>query len=109
MAEYPLSDNLRQRIILGAIEVMKSSDENSPNSQVEHEFEIDGRSIVASLKITEIPKEKLYRNHDWLYNEYVNEGKTLKEIASMFNITPMSIHQWLVKLGIPSRPRGRRQ
>jgi len=109
MAEYPLSDNLRQRIILGAIEVMKSSDENSPNSQVEHEFEIDGRTVVASIKITEIPKEKLYRNHDWLYNEYVNEGKTLKEIASMFNITPMSIHQWLVKLGIPSRPRGRRQ
>jgi len=109
MAEYPLSDNLRQRIILGAIEAMSKSDENSPNSQVEHEFEIDGRTVVASIKITEIPKEKLYRNHDWLYNEYVNEGKTLKEIASMFNITPMSIHQWLVKLGIPSRPRGRRQ
>jgi transposase-like protein len=44
-----------------------------------------------------------------LYNEYVTKGKTLKEIASIFNITPMSIHQWLVKLGIPARPRGRRQ
>ncbi len=101
--------NLKTQLVVGAIEAMNLSDENSPNSQAEHEFEIDGRTIVASIKITEIPKEKLYRNRDWLYNEYVNEGKTLKEIASMFNITPMSIHQWLVKLGIPSRPRGRRQ
>jgi len=107
MNEYPLSDNLRQRIILGAIEVMKSNDENSPTSQVEHEFEIDGRVMVASIKITETPKVKLYRNRDWLYEEYAVKCRTMQDIADQFNITPMSIHQWLKKLEIDTRPRGR--
>ena len=107
MDEYPLSDNLRQRIILGAIEVMKSNDENSPNSQVEHEFEIDGRVMIASIKITETPTEKLYRNRDWLVQEYAVNCRTMQDIADQFNITPMSIHQWLKKLSIPTRSRGR--
>lgn len=81
----------------------------SANCETEFQFDYAGRTIVASVKITEIPKDKLYRDRDWLYNEYVTKGKTLKEIASIFNITPMSIHQWLVKLDIPARPRGRRQ
>lgn len=107
MNEYPLSDNLRQRLILGVIEVMESNDENSPNSQVEHGFEVDGRTIVASIKISEVPKVKAYRNRDWLYEEYTTKGRTMQDIADQFNITPMSIHQWLKKLDIDTRPRGR--
>ena len=109
MAEYPLTDALKQNLILNTIRMMDADENANPNCETEFQFDYGGRTIAASVKITEIPKEKLYRNHDWLYNEYINEGKTLKEIASMFNITPMSIYQWLVKLGIPSRPRGRRQ
>tara|TARA_R110001592_G_scaffold134755_3_gene350636 strand:- start:50 stop:385 length:336 start_codon:yes stop_codon:yes gene_type:complete len=107
MKEYPLSDNLRQRLVLGAIEVMKTSEENSPNSQVEHEFQIDGRTMIASIKIAEVPKVKAYRSRDWLYEEYTTKGRTMQDIADQFSITPMSIHQWLKKLGIETRPRGR--
>jgi len=107
MAEYPISEKLRQTIILGTIEVMNLSDENSPNSQVEHEFEIDGRTVIASIKITEVPKEKLYRDSSWLRNEYLVKGRTIASIANQFSITPMSIHQWLRKHGIETRPRGR--
>jgi len=89
--------------------MMDVDEDVSPNCETEFQFDYGGRTIVASVKITEIPKDKLYRDRDWLYNEYVTKGKTLKEIASIFNITPMSIHQWLVKLNIPARPRGRRQ
>jgi hypothetical protein len=109
MEEYPLTESLKENLILNTIRMMDVDEDASPNCETEFQFDYGGRTIVASVKITEIPKDKLYRDRDWLYNEYVTKGKTLKEIASIFNITPMSIHQWLVKLGIPARPRGRRQ
>jgi len=49
-----------------------------------------------------------YRDREWLANIYHTENKTLKEIADLCGVSPMTINQWLVKHGIPSRSRGRR-
>jgi len=49
-----------------------------------------------------------YRDREWLSNIYHTQNKTLKEIAELCGVSPMTINQWLVKHGIPSRSRGRR-
>lgn len=66
-------------------------------------------TLVAEVRYWVKPTEKAYRNKEWLEEEYIVKGRTMKDIADQFGVTPMSIHQWLGKHGIPSRSRGRRQ
>jgi len=50
--------------------------------------------------------EKMYRDENWLREQYVNRGRTMVDIANEFGITAMSIQNWLDKYNIPTRPRG---
>jgi len=43
---------------------------------------------------------KLYRDKDWLYNQYVIKQRTLKDIGDELGVRPSTIHVWRVKLGI---------
>ena len=52
---------------------------------------------------------KPYRQESWLRKEYINKGQTLQQIGNRCGVSPMTINQWIVKHGIESRPRGRRQ
>ena len=62
--------------------------------------------LVISAHIVE--SKKLYRDEAWLRNAYLGEGKTMAELGSMFNVSPMTICTWLDKFGIETRSRGRR-
>lgn len=55
------------------------------------------------------PSKKMYHDYEWLYSEYVTKGRTMSDISNQFGITPMSIQQWLNKLDIPTRSRGRKK
>jgi hypothetical protein len=68
----------------------------------------DGDILVVEIKHFIKPAKPLYHRKDWLEEEYIAKNRTMAEIANQFGITPMSIHQWLGKHGIPTRPRGRR-
>ena len=50
--------------------------------------------------------EKMYRDENWLREQYVENGRTMVDIANEFGITAMSIQNWLDKYSIPTRPRG---
>ena len=52
---------------------------------------------------------KEYKNKEWLSEHYHVKNMTQQEIADLFGVTVMTINQWLRKLNIPTRPRGRRQ
>jgi len=73
-----------------------------------HELESGDNVIVVEIKHFIKPAKPLYHRKDWLEEEYIGKNRTMAEIAGQFGITPMSIHQWLGKHGIPTRPRGRR-
>jgi len=60
------------------------------------------------LTTGEADTSKPYRNHSWLNENYWGKGLTLKQIGDLCGVSPMTINQWLRKLDIPSRPRGRR-
>ena len=49
---------------------------------------------------------KLYQNKEWLYDRYVNEKKSIKQIAEICKIMPSTIRGWLKKLDIPYRSQG---
>ncbi len=51
-------------------------------------------------------EERKYRQRDWLHREYILNGRTLTDIGNECGVTPMTIHMWLDRLGLPTRPRG---
>lgn len=73
-----------------------------------HEMDGDENVMVVEIKYFIKPAKPLYHRKDWLEEEYIGKNRTMAEIAQQFGITPMSIHQWLTKHNIPTRPRGRR-
>lgn len=68
----------------------------------------NGDSYTLEISVAKIPNKPLYQERTWLTKEYVDKQRTMQEIADQFGVTPMSIHGWVRKFDIPSRPRGRR-
>jgi len=46
---------------------------------------------------------KLYKDKDWLYDQYWNKKKTLKEIGKICNVGRSCIHSWMKRFNIPRR------
>lgn len=67
-----------------------------------------GDNYTLEINVAKIPNKPLYQDRTWLTKEYVDKQRTMQEIADQFGVTPMSIHGWIRKFDIPSRPRGRR-
>ena len=68
----------------------------------------DNTSVLLVVKACIITPEKLYRDAEWLSNAYTVQNKTMAELGTMFNVSPMTICTWLDKFGIDTRSRGRR-
>lgn len=49
---------------------------------------------------------ELYKNKDWLYNEYITKKRTANDIAKDVKRDPKTVWTWLKKFNIPTRPRG---
>lgn len=49
-------------------------------------------------------EEVLYRNYDWLYNQYITLNKTVKQIADEFGFKTDVLRKWLFRYQI-SRPK----
>jgi DNA-binding CsgD family transcriptional regulator len=62
-----------------------------------------------TLTVSPALNGKEYKNKEWLSEHYHVKNMTQQEIADLFGVTVMTINQWLRKLNIPTRPRGRRQ
>ena len=45
-----------------------------------------------------------FRDRDWLYLKYVEERLSTLQIARLCNCHYRTIHQWLIRFGIPRRP-----
>lgn len=51
---------------------------------------------------------KLYTDSNWLHSKYIDEDLSQKKIAELCNVDQSTIHKYLIRLGIPTRPfRGR--
>jgi hypothetical protein len=46
-----------------------------------------------------------YRNKEWLENQYINLGKSMKEISSLAECAPSTINRWLNNLEIETKKR----
>lgn len=46
----------------------------------------------------------LYRNKDWLYDKYINEQLSTRQIAKILNVSQKTILNWLNKYNIQTRP-----
>jgi uncharacterized protein YerC len=51
---------------------------------------------------------KSYRDRTWLVANYINNNRTMLDIATSCGVTAATINQWLVRFEIPTRGRGRR-
>ena len=52
--------------------------------------------------------KRLYVQGDWLKSHYSDQGMTMQEIADICGCTAMTIRDWLIRHGIPTRARGER-
>ena len=50
--------------------------------------------------------KRLYVKEDWMRRQYLDEGKTMQEIADICGCTAMTIRDWLIKHRIETRNRG---
>jgi hypothetical protein len=48
---------------------------------------------------------ELFKDRDWLYNAYVTESRSAKDLARQFNCSATTIKRWLDNLGIDSRSK----
>jgi len=72
------------------------------------EAEVGGLRVILDIDYQLADKLGLYREKEWLVENYVVKGLTMAELARTCGVSPMTIHLWLKKHEIPSRPRGRR-
>lgn len=49
---------------------------------------------------------KNYREYDWMFQKYVNEKLTMKQISEIANINPHTVWENLLRLGIKRRRTG---
>jgi len=54
------------------------------------------------------PTTPNYHDKAWLTAEYIGKNRTMTEIGKQCAVSPMTIQNWLDRLEIPTRPRGRR-
>tara|TARA_R100001510_G_C7653464_1_gene211673 strand:+ start:1475 stop:1777 length:303 start_codon:yes stop_codon:yes gene_type:complete len=73
-----------------------------------YEVEREGYTLFVDVTYGSVPSERLYRDRAWLKAAYVSEGRTMADIGKQFAVSPMTIHGWLTKHEIPTRPRGRK-
>jgi len=50
-----------------------------------------------------------YKNYQWLYKKYVDEGLSCKDIGNQSGISNIMIYDWLVRFNIPRRKSGSRK
>jgi hypothetical protein len=65
-------------------------------------------NVLLKIEAHLLNQEKLYRNEEWLRENYVNNGLTMAEIGKKFNVSPMTVCTWLEKFNIETRSVGRR-
>ena len=68
-----------------------------------------GKRMFVTLNVRKAREETDYRDPVWLRREYVDNFRTMAEIAADFGVTPMTINSWLNKHDIPTRSRGHRK
>ena len=71
------------------------------------EFEEDGQKYLLTYKVKKIQPIPLFRNKEWLTEEYITKERTMQSIANEFGVSSMAICHWLQKHDIDTRPRGR--
>lgn len=49
---------------------------------------------------------QMYREKEWLQTEYLDEGRSMSDIARECDTSAMTIHHWLRRHEIPTRKRG---
>lgn len=47
-----------------------------------------------------------YNSKEWLHENYAVKGLSTGDIAKIANVNQKTVHKWLRKYGIPTRPRG---
>jgi transcription elongation factor Elf1 len=50
----------------------------------------------------------MYKNKEWLEDQYIVQKKTMSEIGDLCGKSAMTIRDWLRRHGIPTRTRGPR-
>jgi len=66
-------------------------------------FKIPIRSLSEAVKISHNKLIGLYKDRDWLFNEYINLNKSTTEIGKICEVNNGTIYSWLKKLDIPIR------
>lgn len=68
----------------------------------------DGKELRVKIEVFDTSNEKSYQDKEWLVEAYLEQGRSMANIAQQFGVTPMTIQGWLRKHGIQTRSRGRK-
>tara|TARA_Y100001963_G_C6711096_1_gene414284 strand:+ start:604 stop:933 length:330 start_codon:yes stop_codon:yes gene_type:complete len=67
----------------------------------------NGDLISADVIVRIKPPTPAYRKKAYLVEEYIEKKRSCQDIGDENGVSAMSIHNWLRKHDIPTRPRGR--
>jgi len=88
-------------------------DEEMPVSEVAEELGVSKTTVYRLMDKVGIErrgfvdeyKDKKYRDEDWLYEKYVTENMSQKEIAEECGVTSGAISDWLIEFDISRTPK----
>ena len=64
--------------------------------------------VTFEYQIKPLYQRSMYKNKEWLEDQYVVKKRTMSEIGDICGKSAMTIRDWLKRLGIPARTRGPR-
>jgi transcription elongation factor Elf1 len=64
--------------------------------------------VTFEYQIKPLYQRSMYKNKEWLEDQYVVKKRTMSEIGDICGKSAMTIRDWLKRLGIPARARGPR-
>lgn len=73
---------------------------------IKHKVLSAGCAVMAPPPVRDVNagnKTPLYRNKEWLREQYLILGKSTNKIGEEYKIAPSTIYKWLVKFNIPRR------
>ena len=67
-----------------------------------------GSYVAFEYSIRVVEDRPMYRERDWLYEQYVIKKKSMAAVGKMCGVSAMTIRGWIQNHGIQARSRGQK-
>ena len=68
-----------------------------------------GSYVAFEYSIRTVEDRPLYRDRDWLYEQYIIQKKSMSAVGKLCGVSAMTIRGWIKNHGLSARSRGQKK